>query len=332
MRQGSSALLRREPYFLQSPSGAYDGGDDLVMRTNLLNLDDLPGNETSQYLLRILIIVSLTVIAHLLVWLVRYISEWMVTRSAAKRMPVGFVTQQPKFITLTRLLSSALTFIIYSIALGFILHVFGVNSKKFLTTYLATASVLGLAVGFGSQGLVQDVVTGLTLILSDTLDVGDMIEVSGQVGRVERIGLRFTELTNFLNQQVFIPNRTIGNIARFPRGGVHAYVDIQVPASADRRNVIESVNRIVKGTWTQFSGIILSEPEISDFETAEPGGWMFLRVQFRIWPGQGAVLETAFRQRVVQEMKAMEPTYADWMVTVIYRAILKSHGKANFTI
>src|SRR5690606_31536312 len=151
----------------------------------------------------------------------------------------GFVTQKPKFITLTGLVASALTFIIYSVALGFILHVFGVNSQKFLTTYLATASVIGLAVGFGSQGLVQDVVTGLTLIFSDTLDVGDMIEVSGQVGRVERVGLRFTRLTNFLNQQVFVPNRTIMSIVRFPRGGVPAYADVQIPERSDRAEVVE---------------------------------------------------------------------------------------------
>jgi small-conductance mechanosensitive channel len=302
------------------------------MGTNLFNLHNLPGNESSQMAARVLIIILLTVLAHFLVWVVRYVSDWIVTKSAAKKTPVGFVTQKPKFITLTGLISSALTFVIYSVALGFVLHVFGVNSQKFLTTYLATASVIGLAVGFGSQGLVQDVVTGLTLIFSDTLDVGDMIEVSGQIGRVQRVGLRFTQLTNFLNQQVFIPNRTIANIARYPRGGVLAYVDVQLPAKADQKTVVEVVRRIAQGTWRQFGGIILQEPDCSDIETATDGGWSFLRVEFKIWPGQGALLETAFRQRVVDALKALEPAYADWMITVTYRAIPKSHGKSNFAI
>jgi small-conductance mechanosensitive channel len=244
---------------------------------------------------------------------------------------MGFVTQQPKFITLSGLIVSALTFILYSVALGFILHVIGMDPKQFVATYLATASVVGFAVGFGSQGLVQDVITGLTLIFTDTLEVGDLIEVSGQIGRVERVGLRFTELRNFYHQQVFLSNRNIANIARFPRGGVHAYVDVQIPANADRRNFAETVNRVAKGMWEQFNAIILNEPELSEVQTIKRDSRDFLRVQFKIWPGQGALIETTFRQRVVEALKALEPNYADWMVVVTYRA-LSPIGKSNFSI
>ena len=300
------------------------------MKTNLFHLENVGLHESSSFGVRLLIIIALTLMAHFLVWLVRVGSAWIVTKSTAKKSPVGFVTQKPKFITLTGLAASALTFIIYSISLGFLLSAFGVDSQKFFATYLATASVLGLAVGFGSQGLVQDVVTGLTLIFSDTLDVGDMIEVSGQIGRVESVGLRFTEVTNFYNQQVFLPNRLIGNIARFPRGGMHAFADVQIPAEADRQKVTETIGQIAHGLWIQFSAIILSEPQLSEIERAAPDSWDYLRVQFKIWPGQGAMLETAFRQRVVQAMKTLDAHYADWMVSITYRATLKPR-KANAT-
>lgn len=291
------------------------------MQTNLFELHSVAVDRSSHLVVRLVTILFLAVLAHFLVWLVRLISDWLVTKSAARTIPVGFVTQQPKFITLTGLIASAVTFIIYSVALGFIVNLFGVDSRKFLTTYLATASVVGLAVGFGSQGLVQDVVTGLTLIFSDTLDVGDLIEVSGQIGRVEHVGLRFTQLINFYNQQVFIPNRTIGNIARFPRGGINASVDIQIPTKADAQKTIETIQQIATGTWNQFKTIILSEPHFSEVESATPGTWKFLRVQFKIWPGQGVVLETAFRQRIVEALRAAEAGYADWMVTISYRAL-----------
>ena len=172
----------------------------------------------------------------------------------------------------------------------------------------------------------QDVVTGLTLILSDTLDVGDLIEVSGQIGRVERVGLRFTELTNFFNQQVFVPNRTISNIARFPASGLNAYVDAQIPEKADRKTASEIFSGIARGMWNEFNAIILSEPEILDTGLAQQPSWKFLRLHFQIWPGQGALIETAFRQRVVSAFKAIDPDYADWMVTVTYRAIPASAG------
>src|SRR5262249_37729885 len=154
--------------------------------------------------IKIAVIVCLAILVHFGVRLMQFISDWLIRKSAAKKSPVGFVTHQPKFVTLTGLATNALTLVIYSIALGFILSVLGMDTKSFVATYLATASVVGFAVGFGSQGLVQDVITGLTLIITDTLEVGDLVDVSGQVGRVEKVGLRFTELRNFYNQQVFL--------------------------------------------------------------------------------------------------------------------------------
>jgi small conductance mechanosensitive channel len=303
------------------------------MQTNWFSVDKIPIDSGSPAWVRLLLVICLTVATHFLVWIVRYGSNMIVAKSSAEKMPIGFVTQKPKFVTLTGLISSGLTFIIYSIALGFVLKIaFGVEPKQFLTTYLATASVIGLAVGFGSQGLVQDVVTGLTLIFSDTLDVGDMIEISGQIGRVERVGLRFTEVTNFLNQQVFLPNRMIGNIARFPRGGVYAYMDVQIPTNGDEKRFASEIYKLAKGAKAQFNAIILSEPEFSEIEIVEGGTLKYLRVQFKIWPGQSAVLETVFRQRLVDALKKLEPAYADWMVAVTYRAILKSRGRSEVVI
>src|SRR5438105_2221514 len=201
--------------------------------------------------IQIAVIVCLAILAHFLVRLMQFISDWLIRKSAAKKSPVGFVTHKPKFVTLTGLITSALTLVIYSIGFGFILNVLGMNTQQFVATYLATASVVGFAVGFGSQGLVQDVITGLTLIFTDTLEVGDTVEISGQVGRVETVGLRFTELRNFNNQQVFLSNRNIANIARFPRGGLHVYVDVQIPANADRSKVSAMVTQVTMGMWEQ---------------------------------------------------------------------------------
>jgi small-conductance mechanosensitive channel len=265
-------------------------------------------------------IVCLAILAHFLVRLMQFMSDWLIRKSAAKKSPVGFVTHQPKFVTLTGLITSALTLVIYSVALGFILSVLGMDTKEFIATYLATASVVGFAVGFGSQGLVQDVITGLTLIFTDTLEVGDMVDISGQVGRVEKVGLRFTELRNFYNQQVFLTNRNIANIARFPRGGIHAYVDVQLPATADRPKVIAVVKQAAHGMWEQFRAIILREPEVSDLQSATTEVREFVRVEFKLWPGQGALIETAFRNRLVTLLKQFDPNYADWMVVVTYRA------------
>jgi len=284
-------------------------------------IHDVNAQGASHPAIRIAEIVCLAILAHFLVRLFQFIGDWLIRKSAAKKSPVGFVTHQPKFVTLTGLITSALTLIIYSIGLGFILNALGMNTSQFVATYLATASVVGFAVGFGSQGLVQDVITGLTLIFTDTLEVGDMVDVGGQVGRVEKVGLRFTELRNFNNQQVFLSNRNIANIARFPRGGIHAYVDVQIPANADHGKVVEIVKQTAMGMWEQFRAIIMLEPEISDVQSAKAEGRNFIRVDFKLWPGQGGLVETTFRQRVITALKQFDPNYADWMVVVTYRAI-----------
>ncbi|HZL44288.1 MAG TPA: mechanosensitive ion channel domain-containing protein [Verrucomicrobiae bacterium] len=290
------------------------------MNTNLLRLSKVPGLESEHAVNRVITIVVLALLVHFFVWGIKLVSEWLIRKSAAKKIPVGFVTRQPKFVTLTGLIASALTFAIYFAALGLVLTEYHVD----LTTYLATASVIGLAVGFGSQGMVQDVVTGLTLILSDTLDVGDIIEVAGRIGRVERVGLRFTLLNNFNNQQVYVPNRIIADIARYPRAQMSGYADVEIPSGMSPDAAAEEVLRIAHGMWIQFASIILEEPELVETDAAPQAPWKYLRVRFRIWPGQGTIIENTFRQRVVQALKKQDPNYADWMVTLTYRAIVRS--------
>jgi len=268
---------------------------------------------------RLVLIVVLAFLLHLTVKAIGNISEWFINKGHAQKSRLGFV-HQPKFITLIQLIANGVTFIMYFLAIGLIMQELGVNLKG----YLASASIIALAISFGSQGLVQDMVTGLTLIFSDTMDVGDMVEITGAtntvIGRVEGIGLRFTKLRNFFNQVVFIPNRTIGNVSRFPHGGVFAYADIQIPMDADQSKTVQTVENIANGMWMQFGAIILSQPVVGKVEAAS-GGWNFLRVHFKIWPGQGNLIETTFRQQIISAMKISSPTYADWQVTVTYRAI-----------
>ncbi len=268
---------------------------------------------------RLLLIIVLAGVAHLSVKLIRAVSEGLIMRAHTRKNPFGFVTEKPKFITLTRLIVSAVTFAIYFFALGLVLQEFGVN----LTAYLASASIIGLAISFGSQGLIQDIVIGLTLIFWDAMDVGDMVEIAGAaivIGRVEEIGLRFTKVRNVYNQEVFVPNRTIANVSRFPAGGLDAYADIQIPAETDPEKTAAIAAGAARGMWAQFSALILDAPAVSEVQTVAGGGWSYYRVHFKIWPGQGTLIENAFRQQVTRAMKAMDPAYADWQVAVTYRA------------
>lgn len=270
---------------------------------------------------RLAMVVILVILLQLIVKVVRTFSEWLIDKSHIQKGHLDFVTHQPKFTAFIQLLAGAVTFAMYFVAVGLVLQEFGVN----LASYLVSASIIGFAISFGSQGLVADVVISLTLIFSDAMDVGDMVEIAGAInvtaGRVQGIGLRFTKLLNASNQIVFIPNRTIGNVSRFPHGGAYAYADVQIPAGVDRGNASQTIKCIANDMWAQFGAIILNEPIIDGPEPAKSGNWAFVRVHFKIWPGQGNLIETTFRQQIINAMKTLSPNYSDWQVPVTYRAL-----------
>jgi len=260
---------------------------------------------------RILLILAIVVVVHLVVRWVRRLGDKMV--SAQVRPSLS------KTRTVASLVTSALIFALYFGAGGMALAEFGVS----LTAYLASASILGLAIGFGSQGLVQDMVTGLTVIFSDLFDVGDMVEISGQVGIVQSIGMRFTVLTNSLGAEISIPNRTITNVINYPRGYVRCLADAVLPSDGELGvRMEESIRTITTSTIEQFPGILRAPPEIEGRQTTSSGKTYF-RIKFRIWPGRGGPLETAFKQELVQALKEHDPNYADWMVTINYEVAQK---------
>jgi small-conductance mechanosensitive channel len=276
-------------------------------------------NHTSSPERRLALIIVMVIAVHLMVKGTRLLSEWLINRGRARK-GLEFVTHQPKFVTLIQLVANSVTFFLYFIAVGLVLEEYGVD----LTKYLASASILGLAISFGSQGLVQDVVISLTLIFSDVMDTGDLVDVlagNSVIGHVEEIGLRFTIVRNFYNQAVYIPNRTIANVSRFPYGGIYAYADVQLPADVARDAALQLVKNAAQGMWVQFGAIILDEPGIGPVEEAPGHSWNFVRVQFKIWPGQGALIENTFRQQVVSSLKTLKADYADWQVPVTYRTI-----------
>jgi small conductance mechanosensitive channel len=260
---------------------------------------------------RVLLIVTLALVAHGLVLVVRRVGRWILGGKATG--PGSLARRRPKAASLTTLVVSALTFLIYFGAVGVILGELGVS----LTPYFASATVIGLAVGFGLQGLVQDVVIGLTLIFSDVLDVGDVADVGGQTGRVESIGLRFVSLRTLLDQRVVIPNRNVGQINRYRDGTVLAWLDAQVPPNADEETVAAAVERVARSATAQHAGVLVAPP--APLGVHDAGGWRYVRVRFTLWPGQGGLLETVVRQRVLAAVRALDPEYADWMVAVTYR-------------
>ena len=265
---------------------------------NIFSLDEFGTTE------RIIVIVVIAVVAHLSVYGIRHFGQRLMTADTMLRWN--------KLRTLAGLITSALVFTLYFGSLGFVLQEFGVS----LTAYLASASILGLAIGFGSQGVVQDVVTGLTVILSDLFQVGDLIEISGQTGVVQSISMRFTILLSPLGAKVFIPNRTLSSVIIYPRGYVRCFADITLSDQQELADKMLARVEIITASFVdQFPGIMRGRPELSAREQTQSGR-VFVRIKFRIWPGRIEPIKDAFKTEIVATLKLLNPDYADWMVSI----------------
>jgi small conductance mechanosensitive channel len=119
----------------------------------------------------------------------------------------------------------------------------------------AAAAVGSLAFGFGAQHLVKDVINGFFLIFEDQFGVGDVIQLNGEIGRVEHITLRRTVLRNPAGAIVTIPNGLVGQVANLSRDWSQAFVDVTVAAD-------EMVGRAL-ATLEKVAGDLRNDPEWS---------------------------------------------------------------------
>jgi hypothetical protein len=261
---------------------------------------------------RVLTFIALGVATHLVVLFIKHIAIRFSGRTKPLRLK--------KLQSLTTLLTSAAVFVLYFLLIGFVLNAFGVS----LTAYLASASVVGLAVAFGSQGLVQDFVTGLTLIFSDLIDVGDLVDLGGQTGIVRGITMRFVELENALGGIVYVPNRTISNVVNYPFGCVRCFVDVTLLGDAEqKKRMHDAAVRAALDFHQQFPALLVSPPGV-DGRRRLTSGKEILRLLFAIWPNRGATIETTLQQELVATLKRESADYAPWMVAVSYEIEARS--------
>ncbi|MFZ0368382.1 MAG: mechanosensitive ion channel family protein, partial [Halobacillus sp.] len=115
----------------------------------------------------------------------------------------------------------------YSITFIFIVMLLSALSIE-IGPLLAGAGIVGLAIGFGAQGLVSDIVTGFFLLSERQVEVGDYVTAGGYDGVVEEVGIRTTLLRSFDGTLNFIPNRNISGVANHSRGNMRALEDIGI--------------------------------------------------------------------------------------------------------
>lgn len=152
--------------------------------------------------------------------------------------------------TLNSISKSVSKYVMYFISILTILSFF-----MEITQILAVAGIGGLAVGFGAQGLVEDVVTGFFIFFEDQFAVGEYITIDGLSGIVESMGLRTTQLRDFTGDLHIVHNGKIDKVTNHSRGNIRALVDIGVAYE-------ENISRVLKVLENLCNEISESNPEI----------------------------------------------------------------------
>jgi moderate conductance mechanosensitive channel len=191
-------------------------------------------------------------------FIVRALGRKLIAR--AFNRPQTIRASQARLNTLKSLTQNVFSYVLLFIVAMTVLEILGFN----LGPILAGAGVVGLAVAFGAQGLVSDVVTGFFLLLERQLEVGDYVSAGGVEGIVEELGFRTTLIRGFDGTLHYVPNRNIANVDNHSRGNMRALVDISIPAG---QKIDESL-AMVKEALEGFSHpAIVSGPEVLGVES-----------------------------------------------------------------
>ncbi|WP_087973910.1 mechanosensitive ion channel family protein [Oceanobacillus rekensis] len=166
--------------------------------------------------------------------------------------------------TLKKLIKSVVAYVVYFMAIVMVLGVFNFD----IAPLLAGAGVLGLAIGFGAQNLVRDVISGFFIIFEDQFSVGDYVAVAGVEGTVEEIGLRTTQVLSWTGEMNIIPNGNVTQVTNYSLHNGLSIVDINIPYESNVADAEKVINEVA-ATLPEKYEFIVGVPEIIGVQNLE---------------------------------------------------------------
>ena len=217
---------------------------------------------------------------------------------------------------LASLLGNAASVTIFAIAGLIILGDIGLN----LAPVLASAGVLGIAIGFGAQNLVQDFLAGIFILLEDQYGVGDVVDISSVTGTVEAVSLRITRLRDIDGVVWHIRNGTIKRAGNETHGWARAVLDLPVPPGvpvATARTALEHAATQM-AQEPRWEAEILDPPEVWGVETVS-GDAVLVRVAARTAPRARQNVARELRERLLNALEAEQASAAAVLAAAVPR-------------
>jgi small-conductance mechanosensitive channel len=217
------------------------------------------------------------------------------SRPGAGRRRVFGERRGQRATALATLLGNAATVTIFSVAAVIILGDLGLN----LAPVLASAGVLGIAIGFGAQNLVKDFLAGVFMLLEDQYGVGDYLDVGSVAGTVEAVSLRITRLRDINGVVWHIRNGTIKRAGNETHGWARAVIDFPVPYPIPVTAARSALDRAVAALWLDpaWHDLILERPQVWGVEDVS-ADTVLIRVAARTVPEGKLDVARELRERL----------------------------------
>ncbi|RUT47284.1 mechanosensitive ion channel family protein [Paenibacillus anaericanus] len=228
----------------------------------------------------------------------------LIDQSLERREKSRLQMNPRRFITVGELLKNITSFTSNLIMLMLVLGEFGFK----LAPLLAGAGVLGLAVGFGAQSLVKDVITGFFVILEDQFAVGDVIQTGTLKGTVEMIGLRSTRLVSYTGEVHIVPNGLITNVTNYSLGNALAVVDLPF---SNKMKLEESISMLRKAMLDlkENNNNVEQVPNVLGIQSLTASEFV-LRIAVECPPGSKGEMERliqAYAKEALEQAELLKP-------------------------
>ena len=209
--------------------------------------------------------------------------------------PVQVTRRVQRAKTMGDLLKSIVTGVIVAVVGTMMLSELGVD----IAPIIASAGIIGIALGFGAQSLVKDFLSGVFMIFEDQYGVGDVVDIGEASGTVEAVTLRVTRVRDISGTVWYVPNGEIMRVGNMSQNWSRAVVDVAVGYGEDLARVTTVLREVAHDLWADedYAGVIIEEPEVTGVESLAIDG-IHLRVLVKTAPMEQWAVARALRQRV----------------------------------
>jgi len=243
-------------------------------------------------------VLGIIAVALVLNRLLRVVTNLVIKRAASQTRAAQAREQQTR--TLAGILFSAGTKVVWGIALLTAMPEFGIN----VTPIATLAGLASLAIGFGAQNLVRDIITGFYIVLEDQYIVGDTIQVADIIGRVEHVTLRRTVVRDARGALVTIANGDIRTVSNLSRDWSQAFVDISLSPDAPLEQTLRSLESAAAELRADpaWSKTLVDGPRILGVQSFDRNATT-VRLQVRTLPNHQDEISRELRRRIHVELQ-----------------------------